>query len=315
MGYSARYHAASLAAVFLALAVGILVGVGFGSDIVTGTAEDLEGSLEGDLDAARERIEGLEGDLEGEREFQRTIYPTVVGETLRGDQVALVGLGGLSAEVIQDVEDALGPSGAEIAEVAVVKLPPDLDALARTLEGRRRSRALSRGEPEELEALGVDAARLLVHGGSRFDELRGTLLGRYSGEAGGIDAVLVVRERPDDLEPGQEATTDELENGLAAGLRSLGVPAVGVERSDTDPSTVEFFDSRGLTTVDSVDRVSGKVAMVFALCGAQGTFGAKQSADALLPDLLEQPCLRLGRETGSQPGVGSLGQSEAGESP
>ena len=45
MGYSARYHAASLAAVFLALAVGILIGVGFGSDIVTGTADDLEQSL------------------------------------------------------------------------------------------------------------------------------------------------------------------------------------------------------------------------------------------------------------------------------
>ena len=28
MGYSARYHAASLAAVFLALAVGILIGAG-----------------------------------------------------------------------------------------------------------------------------------------------------------------------------------------------------------------------------------------------------------------------------------------------
>ena len=51
MGYSARYHAASLAAVFLALAVGILVGVGFVSDVVSGTAEDLEQSLKSDLSA------------------------------------------------------------------------------------------------------------------------------------------------------------------------------------------------------------------------------------------------------------------------
>jgi len=30
MGYSGRYHAASLAAVFIALAIGILIGVGLG---------------------------------------------------------------------------------------------------------------------------------------------------------------------------------------------------------------------------------------------------------------------------------------------
>ncbi len=34
MGYSARYHAASLAAVFLALAIGILIGVGLGDNVV-----------------------------------------------------------------------------------------------------------------------------------------------------------------------------------------------------------------------------------------------------------------------------------------
>jgi hypothetical protein len=311
VGYSARYHAASLAAVFLALAVGILIGVGFGSDIVTGTAEDLEGSLEGDLDAARAEIDELEGDLEGEREFERTIYPAVVGEALRGEEVALIGLGGLSPTVIADVDEALDPTGAEVTQVAVVRLPPDLDALAGTLEGRQ-ARALSRGEGDEVEAFASDAARLLVHGGSRFDDLRGTLLGRYSGEAGDIDAVLIVRERPEDLEPGQEATTDLLEDGLVVGLRSLGLPTVGVELSDADPSSVEFFDSLGVTTVDSIDRVSGKVATVFALCGAQGNFGIKESADGLLPDLLEQPCINSGQgSSGSGFGSGSLGGTES----
>ena len=54
-GYSARYHAASLAAVFLALAIGILIGVGFGDDVVSGTTEDLEESLQSDVQDARQR--------------------------------------------------------------------------------------------------------------------------------------------------------------------------------------------------------------------------------------------------------------------
>ncbi|MFP5388506.1 MAG: copper transporter, partial [Thermoleophilia bacterium] len=52
MGYSARYHAVSLIAVFLALAIGILIGAEFGGDALTQTRKDLEHSLVGNLQDA-----------------------------------------------------------------------------------------------------------------------------------------------------------------------------------------------------------------------------------------------------------------------
>ena len=292
MGYSARYHAASLAAVFLALAVGILIGVGFGSDIVTGTAEDLEESLASDLEQARADVDELEAELDAERSFEEDLYPTVVGDVLRGQRIAVVGLGGLSEATVAAVEDAVDPSGASVGEIAVVRLPPDLDALATTLGGRD-ARELARGDADQVGAFGVDAASTLLRAGPRFDELRGTLLSRYSGLAAGIDAVVLTRQRPDDLEPEEEeeaAAADALEDGLVEGFRLLGFPAVGAELGGTDPSTVGFFAERGLSTVDSVDRLSGKVALVYALCGASGDFGVKETADALIPELLASPC-------------------------
>jgi hypothetical protein len=84
--------------------------------------------------------------------------------------------------------------------------------------------------------------------------------------------------------------TDSLEDGLLAGFRSLGIPVVGVERSDADPSSVAFYTDRGLSTVDSIDRVAGRAATVFALCGVSGHFGVGEGADALLPDLVGDPC-------------------------
>ena len=48
MGYSGRYHAASLAAVFVALAIGILIGVGLADDVVSGASQELEDSLRND---------------------------------------------------------------------------------------------------------------------------------------------------------------------------------------------------------------------------------------------------------------------------
>jgi hypothetical protein len=285
MGYSARYHAASLAAIFLALAVGILIGVGFGSDVVNGTADSLENSLSSDLAEERQQVDDLERELSSERDFAQTIYPTVVGDRLLGMRVAVIGLGALGPGVSSNIEDALEPTDARIAEIAVVNEPPSLGELASTLEGRR-ARALARGDTEALDAFVVDAGRRLVFGGGRFDELRGTLLGRFSGQPRGIDAVIVVRQSPSELEAGDQTATDHLEDGILAGLRSTDRPVVGVEQTSTDPSTIGFYAASGTSTVDDVDRVAGRVALVYALAGANGHFGVKDSADSLLPDLL-----------------------------
>ena len=288
MGYSSRYHAASLAAVFLALAVGILIGVGFGSDIVSGTAEDLEKSLESDLDEARQQITDLESELAGERDFEEAVYPAVVENQLKKQKVAVIGLGGLSPEISDDVEAAVEPSGGEVTEVGVVSLPADLDALA-GLERGRRARAVARGEPGAVDAAATEAGRALANGGEEFGELRGTLLGRYSGSPEGIDAVVVVREQPADLAPKDADAVEAVEKGLISGFRSLELPVVGAELESTDPSNVGFFESEEISSVDSVDLLSGKVALVFAIGGADGSFGVKESADSLLPDLLAVP--------------------------
>jgi hypothetical protein len=288
MGYSARYHAASLAAVFIALAVGILIGVGFGSDVVSGTADDLQNSLEADVDRYREQASDLERELAEEREFEEAIYPTVVADRLRGDRVALIGLGGLSQTVTDDVEEALGPAEARVGEIAVIDEPPSLDELASTLEGRR-ARALARGDSEAIYEFAADAGRLLVFGGTRFDDLRGTLIGRYSGQPQGTDAVVVVRQQPEGLSAEEAVVTDRLEQGIVTGLLSTGLPVVGVEQTTTEPSTIGFYAASGTSTVDDVDRVAGKVALVYALAGANGHFGVKDSADSLLPDVLTGP--------------------------
>src|SRR4051794_19926641 len=103
MGYSARYHAASLAAVFLALAIGILIGVGLGDNVVKGAKGDLEGSLKSDLADARSQAEDLQGQINQERDFDQQAYPALVGDLLRSDRVAVVALGGLPDAMKVDI--------------------------------------------------------------------------------------------------------------------------------------------------------------------------------------------------------------------
>jgi hypothetical protein len=284
MGYSSRYHAASLAAVFLALAIGILIGVGFGDNVLSNTKKDLEASLTGDLNAARSHSDQLASQLNRSDEFAQRVYPVLVSGQLRGQRVGVVALGGLPDDLSNSIEHALQPTGGHLVAVAVVREPPDLSSLAGELSNTRL--ADLEDNPDSVEALGKGVGRQLVLGGTLLDTVRSQLLSRASGRFGGLDSVIVVRQQPSDLDPQHQAATGRLESGLLDGIEATGARAVGVEGTETDPSSISFFSSHDLATVDDVDQTAGKVAMVFALLGAEGNFGVKDTADRLLPDLL-----------------------------
>jgi hypothetical protein len=284
MGYSARYHATSLIAVFLALAVGILVGAEFGGDALTETRKNLEQSLVGNLQDARSRADDLSGELGRADEFDEKVYPVLTRDRLQGKRIAVLALGGLPSEITSAVEDALGPTGAKLVGVGVVREPVDLGGLAGELSNTRFAEL--RTEPEQLTELGVGVGRQIVIGGTLPELVRGQLFSRASGEFGALDAVIIVRGQPEGMGPVQRSTANQLETALLGGITGTRVPAVGVESTSTEPSSISFFQSNDLSTVDDIDNTAGEVALVSALLGAEGSFGVKSSADRLLPDLL-----------------------------
>lgn len=286
MGYSARYHAASLIAVFLALAVGILIGAEFGGDALTNTRKDLEHSLVGNLQDERSRANELNGQLNRSNEFAERVYPVLTRERLEGRRLAIVALGGLPSDLAGEVEDALGPTGARLVGVGVVREPVDLSGLAGDLAKTRF--ADLRTNPDALSELGKGLGRQLVIGGTLPELVRSHLFSRASGTFGALDGVIVVRDQPLELGPVQKQKAGELESALVGGISATRTPAVGVETSTAEPSSVSFFQANDLSSVDDVDLPAGQLAMVFALLGAEGSFGVKGSADRLLPDLLTE---------------------------
>jgi Copper transport outer membrane protein, MctB len=286
MGYSARYHAASLIAVFIALAVGILVGAQFGGDALNNTRRDLEHSLVGNLQDARSRADELNADLNRSNEFAERVYPALVRERLQGKRFAIVALGGLPSPVTEEVEEALGPTGGRLVGVGVVREPVDVNGLAEDLAKTRFSTL--RTNSDGLSELGTGLGRQLVLGGTLPEVVRGHLLSRASGSFGGLDGVIVVRDQPEEMGTVQREKTNQLETALMDGITATRRPAVGVETSSDDSSSISFFQANGLASVDDVDMTAGKLATVFALLGADGSFGVKGSADQLLPDLLTE---------------------------
>jgi hypothetical protein len=279
--FSFRYHAISLIAVFLALAIGVLLGVSIGEEgLVSGARKDLEKSLRGDLRNARADNSDLHHEVGIRDEFERQAYPGLVANLMPGFRIGIVAIGDLPSGYAPAIRDALDPAGAEITSMSVIRAPLPLGRLAGDLEGTSLSRV--NRDPDALASLGKRLGRQLVNGGSLVERVRRALFSSSSGEYRGLDGVVWVRDRGG-LKGDEQSAQDRLESALVNGMRSTQAAIVGVEMRETDPSQVPFMKDAGLTSVDDIDLIAGRAALVYALLGADGQFGVKSTADQLLP--------------------------------
>lgn len=272
-----RYHALSLAAVFLALGIGIVLGVTIGDSLVSETEQGIRSSLRGDVSDARDRAERLEGELDERNAVIERALPALVEDRLDGERVAILAFGSLPDDVRGPAEDAIEEAGGQVDSTSVIEIPPDERALGGAVGGRFQRLG---SDVDLLRALGERIGRSVAVGGRLAQRLERRLDEDFRGDYAGADAVVVYRDPQDDLPD----TAVALEEAIVGGLLSSGVPVVGVERGGTDPSQVPFFEDNELTSVDSVDVPAGRAALVFALEGARGSFGFKDSADAPLPE-------------------------------
>jgi hypothetical protein len=298
MGYSARYHAASLAAVFLALAIGILIGSQWGSDVLNKTRKDLESSLTSDLNDARDDIDDLHQQQEWANEFGGSVYPLLIEARLQGKKIGLIGLGELPSSLTDSVESALEPSGADLVAVGAIRQPPPMDDLAAELQDTRfRQLAV---DDDSLAAYGRTVGRQLVTGGHILTITRSDLMSQSSGQFGDLDGLIIYRAESTDIDPELQDTADKLDRSIVEGAAATRARLVGVETVGTDPSTLGLLRDRNLTTVDNVDQPAGKVSVVYALNGAEGSFGVKDGSSRLLPELLNPVAAGNGKAENDQ---------------
>jgi hypothetical protein len=298
-----RYHALTLGAVFLALAVGVLLGAAGVSDrllsAVVSEAEDLDGQV---LAVTAER-DALAGAQRGQEEFAARIGPAAVRGLLQGKAVTLVTVGADPADRAA-VLDLIGTTGAAVAgEVALTAAV---------------------GDPARADQLRELTAQLLPAGAqlpaaTDTGSLAGGLLGGVlTGPAGGPEAaepVLTGLAAAGFVTPGQSPAradlvlvltggavdgVDAVEAAavtarLAAQLDRSGSGAVLAGRTGSAGSTGAVGVARadpgitaGLSTVDDVETGAGRVSAVLALreqlAGRSGRYGsAVTAADGATP--------------------------------
>ena len=130
-----RYHVASLAAVFLALIIGILVGVGitrggFVSSAERGVLNSQIAALKDQRDSAHQRIVQLEQEEQATQDYVEATYPTLMADRLREKKIVLVSVGRMDPAVRSNVIQALRDGGAGYpVRIRSLKVPVDDAAL------------------------------------------------------------------------------------------------------------------------------------------------------------------------------------------
>ncbi|MCW3015397.1 MAG: hypothetical protein JWO02_2489 [Solirubrobacterales bacterium] len=284
-----RYHALSLTAVFIALAVGLLLGVAIGdSGLVSSAERNIRDSLRQDVSNADRRVKAARADIAQADRFQREVYPLLVDAQLEGRTVGLVFLGESDKGISDDVKAALRDTGATIRSVAATGTKPDFAEAGRTAVGTRYDVLAATPEPD-LNLIGDFGFRVgaqYVRPGRLLQQEKPVVFDTFNGDLAPVDAVIVVHDRGELKKGYGRSARDRFDEQLVKGIKESRIPVVGVERSTTDPSQISWYKDRGISSVDDVDETSGRAALVFALQGREGAFGRKGGADGLLPDVV-----------------------------
>ncbi|MDP9428868.1 MAG: copper transporter [Actinomycetota bacterium] len=307
-----RYHLVSLIAVFLAVALGIVIGT---TALNAPILEDLEGQVAALAEDKREletRTQELQAQVDGGDAFGTAVAPALVAGSLAGRSVVLVATGeDVATETVEEVTTLVGQAGGTV--IGTVRLQPGYTDPATAAEvqsyvtGPGLPTGVALPETDDTgQLVGSLLARVLMRpaapGATAPDTaaLSSVLAGLRALDVLDVDspsvapadfAVLLTAGAP--VEEDAVARSDTLVD-LALALDAAGWGAVvagdlasagetglvGVLRSDPE-------DSAAVSTVDNVDAASGRISTVLALGrereGTSGAYGMGEDTQPVPP--------------------------------
>ncbi len=292
---SFRHHVLTIVAVFLALAVGIVVGGGPLSDVGLSSAESEE---PGGRDTGSDpRLEATQEALGYAGTLSRTLGRGATQDALADRPVALVRTPGAPDRRVGELETVVSDAGGSVtATYALTEtlLSPGEKSLVDTLGSQLAAQVEADGVEEDASTyvrLGQLLGRSAAAGGDEAADSDGTataiLQGLVGGdlvratdeEAGRAPLVLVVLG--EDLDEEADPILSGLLEGLATSAR--GVVTAGSTTTGTDGVLARVREGGGEigSTVDGVEHGAGQVTTVLALAAAYddttGHFGAAGS--------------------------------------
>ena len=299
-----RYHLVSIVAVFLALAVGIVLGSTELRGVAISALDRTSSSLSNKLDAANNENSALQQQVQGDHEFASAAEPVLLKGLLDSKKVVIITTPGASSTVVNGVKTGLSDAGATVSgQVTLSSKFADTSASNLSLLDQLTERVtpasltLVNGSPQQ-QAAQVLASALVAKdsgsgsgsnskgntgngsgSGSTSSQNAQTILSSYSAgqfitvsgqPASG--ATLAVIVTPNSIP--QDGNSDPANQAVVAlaqefGPSSQATVVVGASATSSPGSAISAVRSSGAandaSTVDNADTVVGQIVAVQAL--------------------------------------------------
>lgn len=276
-----RYHLVSLAAVFLALSVGMLIGGLFLNTAPTETQQRLIRRIQEDLARISAESDRNRRDFERMDQALRELTPRLVKQRLKARRVAVVQTGD-DDRALADTLKALRNAGAEIVSVTIVTnrwlelSDEDTERIIRSL------RSLKPNLPNDFSAV----VKAVANGVALFgydqavEILRREGLLRTSGDYT-LPCRYVVMVGGSSAPESPRAT--EVDRLLIRQWQDIGIEVIATERRDCSGSHVAVYRETDIASVDCIDIALGQLVLPFLFGAETEAYGVKDSADRVLP--------------------------------
>ncbi|ASS75000.1 hypothetical protein CIG75_08370 [Tumebacillus algifaecis] len=276
----------TLIAVFLSLGLGLLLGGTLGDEVIVKEQVQLLEQLEErytQTKADNAKLKKQNGELTRGQSLLEQVVAQVGGhyvkDRLAGKKVAVLQLETLD---LSGLLTELHAAGANVTStVALTNVVPLLDT-----RQERLVQALGIQTTGDVKLVHTAFAENLVRdlylqkGGAALNYLQDSDALTASGDLGvRPDAVILVGGAGN----ASKSRLQAVDLPLLKALQTQELNAACVERSDVAHSGVSHYRELGFSTVDNIDQVTGLVALIDILGGANGHFGVKKTAEALLP--------------------------------
>jgi hypothetical protein len=293
-----RYHLVSLAAVFIALAVGILVGAAISGklgDAESAFSQDRIDALNNQLNLERAKTQSAESRGAAASQLVEAAYPALMSGRLEGKSFAVIFVGPVKGELRSAIERTLNDAGAgSPVRLIAVDTPVDPKALDNALKGQSDLAHFAQGGGD-FGALGETLGGEVIEGGGTpsWSALSSELVQERTGSTSApVDGAIVIRSWTpvsdgSATQKSQTQATESLLEGVLSGLDKTGLPVIGVETSTSSESAIDLYRREGIASVDDVDTAAGRIALAILLAGGlDGHYGLKDSAaDGIVPPI------------------------------
>lgn len=289
-----RHHVYSLAAVFLALALGMLIGSSFAAHSPSGSAgrrtiqryETDMGSLRLEIIKAARNSAEKDMSLKAYREYCTAVMPMVINSKLNWRNVAIVQTGDYD-ELTGSVKKALEMAGAQVTCTA------DIDDTFSFGDDAKISQFLvnhglgsTHNPKSDRDKFFRIFANTLCTGKYAYlvSSLEDSKIAVFNGSCDKSCKMVV-------LVGGASSVSKNLSQSVDAQLlgqfEKLGVTVVGCETSDAASSYIPAWHKAGVATVDNADDAMGQTCLIYAINGETANFGIKKTSDRLIPKTME----------------------------